>query len=1087
MTLQKAITTLSVEPYFRSTCKAGASSARYADEHLKETCSHTYSEGKEKAQNRRVVSVIALATILLVLPQVFLMWCTDQLCALIARRESSKKSVYRISVIPKAQSSFTRRLSNARNAFSGRFSSVADSLTSTVSGKRRLPLHLCPKKCNTRLREVCTKLSKTKMAQCPLSRLSDCFLYRPQKRINISRHLRYVKSLNVLPLSIPRLASYQRFPPVAVPDSISFVMLAQAGFMYTGVGTTIRCEGCGLTFDILQLNENPTSPQFHQTSCQFLESEDVSYLTQYTTQDHTNQKDPDQQLTAANKKKDPNGSTADQREKANLSQDSGATGIDSNIVCSAQQPPPSVQINGAASQSGSPPDSATPSDRAIIAAQSDSASAEACGGDDIQTDAVKYSAPEVSQLSINGKFHQTEQDSCSANRISIISSGRNDSTGSNSSNTSSISSIEGSNYAPDSESTRQHFYDSDLFETEFTQERQKPFRVAPVNRGKCMKNPGHFSYFPLFELSLEKLPSFAGYLEFFKFIRLAADLTVRVVVGYTSAGRNETSELSGARREEKYRTGTGSVIREPIFDEGPQQGEADKYSTERLKPPKVTYGKAAWNAVRKFTPSLKKAKSIFYVETNRHIVFDNDEASHTTVEFFFDNVDRKGVLSFKASAVLHNVSFLGANRSFLVCKTQDHNFVQSLRDKRQEMEMLLPQFPNSLREALAKKMFIIHHPHGGEKVFSFGNFVVSRYLLEPGSSTSNAASEAGADYPILTKIKGFKHLPKDVTNLRKILLYAADTCPGSSGAPVFSFTHTGNDGNGAPNMRTALWMHEGKERNGALNVSTMEVCTPADLVPPPKRARPNTPITLPMAGPIVRMRDPAYPAYSSLKIRIESFAAVPRERFVHPVVDLAKGGFFYAGYSDCVRCFYCGLGLMKWKQGDDFYLEHERLRPGCHFLILQLRVMGATLRANASAAAAAAAGGAGAAAATSAAGSTATRGTSSGGAAAPRSAATGPSASFVLQRQPASPILRDVSGKDGASSDLCKAAANGHNFVPNANHREITVCPVLHAAQTNSTPEIQCTHNSATPGNEALIAADGEHTHAGEKTRQTGS
>ena len=39
-----------------------------------------------------------------------------------------------------------------------------------------------------------------------------------------------------------------------------------------------------------------------------------------------------------------------------------------------------------------------------------------------------------------------------------------------------------------------------------------------------------------------------------------------------------------------------------------------------------------------------------------------------------------------------------------------------------------------------------------------------------------------------------------------------------------------------------------------------------------------------------------------------------------------------AGYADCVRCFYCGVGLKHWVASDDVWTEHVRWRPGCEYL-----------------------------------------------------------------------------------------------------------------------------------------------------------
>ncbi|KAK3097746.1 hypothetical protein FSP39_012736 [Pinctada imbricata] len=47
---------------------------------------------------------------------------------------------------------------------------------------------------------------------------------------------------------------------------------------------------------------------------------------------------------------------------------------------------------------------------------------------------------------------------------------------------------------------------------------------------------------------------------------------------------------------------------------------------------------------------------------------------------------------------------------------------------------------------------------------------------------------------------------------------------------------------------------------------------------------------------------------------------------------MAIAGFYYAGYGDYVRCFFCGGGLRNWEPGDDPWVEHARWFPKCAFV-----------------------------------------------------------------------------------------------------------------------------------------------------------
>ncbi|BFZ08653.1 hypothetical protein BsWGS_11692 [Bradybaena similaris] len=65
--------------------------------------------------------------------------------------------------------------------------------------------------------------------------------------------------------------------------------------------------------------------------------------------------------------------------------------------------------------------------------------------------------------------------------------------------------------------------------------------------------------------------------------------------------------------------------------------------------------------------------------------------------------------------------------------------------------------------------------------------------------------------------------------------------------------------------------------------------------------------------------------------RLESFEPWPRDHHLKKE-DLADAGFYYAGYGDCARCFYCGGGLRNWEDNDNVWVEHARWFPKCAFI-----------------------------------------------------------------------------------------------------------------------------------------------------------
>ncbi|XP_059147836.1 uncharacterized protein LOC131935459 [Physella acuta] len=65
----------------------------------------------------------------------------------------------------------------------------------------------------------------------------------------------------------------------------------------------------------------------------------------------------------------------------------------------------------------------------------------------------------------------------------------------------------------------------------------------------------------------------------------------------------------------------------------------------------------------------------------------------------------------------------------------------------------------------------------------------------------------------------------------------------------------------------------------------------------------------------------------ALKIkRLETFENWPRGHHLS-IDELASAGFYYAGYGDCARCFFCGGGLRNWEDEDDVWVEHARWFP----------------------------------------------------------------------------------------------------------------------------------------------------------------
>lgn len=70
---------------------------------------------------------------------------------------------------------------------------------------------------------------------------------------------------------------------------------------------------------------------------------------------------------------------------------------------------------------------------------------------------------------------------------------------------------------------------------------------------------------------------------------------------------------------------------------------------------------------------------------------------------------------------------------------------------------------------------------------------------------------------------------------------------------------------------------------------------------------------------------PKYPSYAILAVRISSYTDWPAAMTQTPR-DMALAGFFYAGYGDYTRCFFCGGGLRNWEAGDDPWVSDRFVR-----------------------------------------------------------------------------------------------------------------------------------------------------------------
>ncbi|KAH9490461.1 hypothetical protein Btru_033921 [Bulinus truncatus] len=358
--------------------------------------------------------------------------------------------------------------------------------------------------------------------------------------------------------------------------------------------------------------------------------------------------------------------------------------------------------------------------------------------------------------------------------------------------------------------------------------------------------------------------------------------------------------------KQKKKMVTGSILNNPckiISTENVQLTDLDDYHKELF---------------------LKhSAVGIVYVVTTSHLLDPADrDLIDTEVTLSLDDDRYK---EFKLKGLIFSThKKLGVQQSLLICITSDLNVTKMINDLQQELKNACRSIPDGLKELMTQSVFIISHPDGKKKMLSIGKSSLENYGI------SSVQANGKRELFLLRDHLNGTSTPAE--HILSSLLYTAVTCPGSSGAPVITFTrynakwildiwtHNGiniSDGRGVTVLKDYLQSSNSNEVT-QLNVSTSGVSSSLSAT-----------ATVPQSTP--RLADPAYPIYSSKQKRLQSLSNWPISHIIHPNV-LADAGFFYAGYADCVRCFHCGLGLKSWKAGDDLYVEHSRYRPSCTFL-----------------------------------------------------------------------------------------------------------------------------------------------------------
>ena len=119
-----------------------------------------------------------------------------------------------------------------------------------------------------------------------------------------------------------------------------------------------------------------------------------------------------------------------------------------------------------------------------------------------------------------------------------------------------------------------------------------------------------------------------------------------------------------------------------------------------------------------------------------------------------------------------------------------------------------------------------------------------------------------------------------------------------------------------------------KKKSSKRNIFTIFV----SFLKGPQNVKMTRPTTEENSG-IIRHTGPQNTKYSTLEARLRSFRDWPPALKQEPR-QLAEAGFYYIGFSDQTKCFYCDGGLRNWQPEDDPWTEHARWFSKCGFVRL---------------------------------------------------------------------------------------------------------------------------------------------------------
>ncbi|GFO08392.1 hypothetical protein PoB_003489700 [Plakobranchus ocellatus] len=252
----------------------------------------------------------------------------------------------------------------------------------------------------------------------------------------------------------------------------------------------------------------------------------------------------------------------------------------------------------------------------------------------------------------------------------------------------------------------------------------------------CPKYSNHSCYTPLQKFTLDKLPKGYRDPDIYKFVKVQAELTVRVVSTITSASRPDGYAFHEFKGQGRPRFGTGFI----------QYMYRDDTRSNKTCP--------CPECIRSGNP--KKEYYKIKVRTATHVVFNKEESLGTYVELYFDGFEGSHVKRLYGESVAFGA--IQGDWCDIRCVSHDIKLCEHIKEVWGQWRWLETKINSKYQhedEEGRRLVVVVSHPHGCHKQVSIGHWL-ERYVVD--------------------HCRGWENC---------VYTYDAPTCPGSSGAPIW--------------------------------------------------------------------------------------------------------------------------------------------------------------------------------------------------------------------------------------------------------------------------------------------------------------